>query len=348
MDTGLVPVPPILHFIWAGGTTPMPPAGVANVQDWLRANPTFTARIWVDAATDPGAAARYPGLTVVDITDGGVVTPEVRYELDSLWPNYGASSDLLRYAILERVGGFYIDCLDVFPLPGSPGLAAHPGLTDGFALHATPHTLAPDRPGAGTEAIVCSPDHPLMRDLAARARAAYHGRAWTHRALVYHVDPPPPRIAGPFGRWGDAPSVDFPAVVGRRARDTLALTGPGLAIDVLGPALRAHTTDGWARFAGDHSLNWAKAKVSPRAYAAALSATVGSILFEARNMSLFNPALHVEHTIWSVLLAEGGEVPTLRARIRADLFNHLRDHALFRIDPTRAGADDPLRQLVIR
>lgn len=54
-------------------------------------------------------------IIVKDIQEENMRDEYVRYEIDRLDPNYGSSSDLLRYNILHKYGGVYIDCTDVAP-----------------------------------------------------------------------------------------------------------------------------------------------------------------------------------------------------------------------------------------
>lgn len=53
-------------------------------------------------------------ITIKDITKEKMVSSNIRYEIDKIDPNYGASSDLLRYKILHTYGGAYFDT-DVSP-----------------------------------------------------------------------------------------------------------------------------------------------------------------------------------------------------------------------------------------
>lgn len=294
--------PKLLHFIWAGGTRAMPAEGLANVARWAEANPDFAVRVWIDEQSDPDARGKYPaGLTLCDIGDLAGPPVEVRYELDGLWPNFGASSDLLRYAILHRLGGVYIDCLDVFPGPLPLGQV----ITEGPLLfHVTRHAVGIAPEGPGTEAIACAPGHPVMAELLAAARASYDGREWISKLLCWSAPDPDDRV------WGRPQVVDVRELVRQRARDTLHLTGPGLVQRTLAPVpvmpARAVTLP------PAHALSWAPLAVVPLPYPRALAAAARSMRFEAERMRLWNLDAHVEQ----VMLSSGNDD---RARVSADL-----------------------------
>lgn len=124
----------IMHFIWAGQKRLMPDASVMTVLRWHVANPDFQVFIWVDKKTAPGywfdyymkrlkIVANYcfigdvvklDKIVFKDIEEEEISTPLVRYEIDRLRPNFGASSDILRIRALYKYGGFYADT-DVLP-----------------------------------------------------------------------------------------------------------------------------------------------------------------------------------------------------------------------------------------
>lgn len=372
-------VPKILHFIWAGGPDSMPEAGLANVAAWRAAQPDFEAWIWIDERSDPAARARYAArlgaVTVVDITAAGVALPEVRYELDALWPNHGAASDLLRYAILERFGGMYIDCLDVFPNPRVELGGARFSGADRDAgravfatelpaprllLHETRHAIGFDAEGPGTEAMVCTAGNPAMRRILEDARGAYRGRKWSHKLLTFRLDAAstPPRPAAPgdvlaraLHAWGRPLVTDTLDVVKQRARDTLDLTGPGRVLATLSAlgdrkehlqSEAAGAGGAWVTLPDHHALSWAPMRIVPLPYAEALERAVVAIAFEADAMQLLNLEVHVE-----LVRASAADAPA-RERVAQDLFERLaRDAARFLVEPRFAGAG-LLRQLVIR
>lgn len=133
-----------LHFIWAGGQKIMIQESRNAVIRWAKANPSFKVIVWIDLVTTPENALRYYFRDLLSGRDGVVniclkdittwleirndkdltncimnmtkvekhielAIPLVRYEIDRLDPNYGSSSDLLRYLILFYFGGAYFD-----------------------------------------------------------------------------------------------------------------------------------------------------------------------------------------------------------------------------------------------
>lgn len=142
-------IPPLAHFIWAGGEKLLEDEGVKIIARWINANKDikdFKAYLWIDKETvakDENVVERYialfkklgvnvydesntsekkqPYLILRDIKTNNLRDEHVAYEIDKLRPNYGSSSDLLRYRILATYGGFYCDCTDV--KPGKDSLA---------------------------------------------------------------------------------------------------------------------------------------------------------------------------------------------------------------------------------
>lgn len=131
-----ISIPKIIHVIWAGGTELMKPIGIQNVAQWARNNPEFEVWLWVDKTTtpskdimtyqkwfskvgienvyfdagilsDPSVEKIKPDISMTinaairirDINDQKINDEYIRYEIKKLQPNYGASSDLLRYKI---------------------------------------------------------------------------------------------------------------------------------------------------------------------------------------------------------------------------------------------------------
>lgn len=220
-------IPKLIHFIWAGGEKIMPHSALLNVANWARENPDFTVIIWVDSVTDPTVHEKYnkkftdlfsdqplTNIQIRDIHEYGFDLPEVRYELDSLWPNYGASSDLLRYAILHELGGAYFDCGDVYPNPLNPlgniqftDEDSHKAVFNEelsepkLLIHVTPHSaIRGAKEAPGTEAIICTPGHPKMQALLNTAQQSYDGMRWNHKLLQYEYVP----------RLGPAPTSTLP------------------------------------------------------------------------------------------------------------------------------------------
>lgn len=215
-------IPRIIHFIWAGGAKIMPVTGLTNVIAWAKANPDFAVKIWIDSKTDPECIAKYqdaftslggmpPNIIFNDIAEPGktISSDEIRYEIDHLCPNYGASSDMLRYNILFEEGGAYFDCMDVNPgrlvslmqtqLPdegvdANKSVFSTPLAEHHLLMHMTKHTAIRGVDEApGTEAMVCTPGNPDMRRIAEQAKDAYHRNdRWTYKRLPVSQAPGSP------------------------------------------------------------------------------------------------------------------------------------------------------------
>lgn len=175
-------IPKIIHFIWAGGTKILPKKNLKNIIEWKRRNPDFKIMLWVDYASTSELERRYHDLYLEIQQDGQrAVWPDwaevlifeniselqqspayniVRYEIDRFNPNYGVSSDLLRYTILFNHGGVYFDS-DVYP-------SNLPLQNDSiFGNDAAEHRLYIDTNSQGVgeignDALICTPHNPLM------------------------------------------------------------------------------------------------------------------------------------------------------------------------------------------
>src|SRR3990167_6014854 len=198
-------IPKIFHFIWAGGEKPIHEPNMYMILCWHLLNPDCELTIWVDPkTTNQKTIQAYPEkleelatqffqglqaekqnmtvyqeklqnlrekLTVKDINEF-IHTPDyldpVRYEIDQLYPNYGASSDLLRYRILEEKGGIYFD-FDIQPLQPLPTLI----------FYQTQHCLYLDANSQGSgyignDAIISTRANPMMRCIRDFSERNYH------------------------------------------------------------------------------------------------------------------------------------------------------------------------------
>jgi len=214
-----MPTPKNIHFIWAGGKRLLPPNNLAVIREWLAANPDFNVCLWVDEQTTPDVYQRYVDelgwgngpndnrLRLIDInTETGhnfndqafdqehaipvpsndqrafnqrIMAPHIRYGINRFHPNYGASSDLLRYAILAKYGGCYFDS-DV-----RPGINT---LEDSYGFDSNDPqfkvtTFSQGLADIGNDAFICTPGHNLMIDLANTARRNYSTKFYLHSGL---------------------------------------------------------------------------------------------------------------------------------------------------------------------
>lgn len=139
-----IELPKIIHFVWAGGSKQMPIANQRRVRDWANQHPEFQIYVWVDYTSasgntreeqkayvekeykkslelenpDLGLLASCNNVKLKDVFEDlynsntyadDLAYKFFRYEIDRLSPNYGASSDILRYKILYELGGVYFD-----------------------------------------------------------------------------------------------------------------------------------------------------------------------------------------------------------------------------------------------
>jgi len=213
-------IPKIIHFIWAGGQRKLPPMEVDVVTDWANQNPGFQIYLWVDKSTGTDDMVQHyttqfrergihvsegtgviasdlpidkpTPVVLLDVSSVHHTTPGgssssfrddfVAYEIDKPRPNYGASSDLLRYQILHEFGGAYFD-FDV--LPGALSLKAS-GLFTEVDQHVLYVDHYPQQPHAtaeqlrhfraemiGNDTFICTPKNPLMAGVARQSRDHY-------------------------------------------------------------------------------------------------------------------------------------------------------------------------------
>lgn len=169
-----MPITKKIHFIWAGGEKLLPEENVQRIKTWAAKHPDFETYLWVDKETTSKEKldqyyARYkfneaPKIVLVDITEEAVVDGYSRYHIDGLVPNYGASSDILRYSILSKYGGAYFDS-DVLATEDTKPLN-HDGLFDSSETEILRITQFTQNHNAiGNDAIICTPDHPFIIDL---------------------------------------------------------------------------------------------------------------------------------------------------------------------------------------
>lgn len=190
-------IPKVIHFVWAGGERQLPKKNLETVLDWAQRNSDFAVKIWVDPNSCSGGMRviieKYRStyhemldelttenqhisqididrFTFSDISQLNDVTDEyslkayalARREIDGLSPNYGLSSDLLRYAILYKEGGAYFDS-DVYP--GDVTLSGHAVFETNFAEDKVLLCVDPDSQGqqlVGNDAFICTSNNPQI------------------------------------------------------------------------------------------------------------------------------------------------------------------------------------------
>ena len=127
-------LPRLIHFVWAGGEVQMPRANLERVILWAIQHVDFKVFIWTDPSSifegmcaiqahfESAFGARVvSNIEIRDINKDLLSFAKVnfaesfiRYEIERLRPNYGASSDMIRYAALFIYGGAYFDS-DILP-----------------------------------------------------------------------------------------------------------------------------------------------------------------------------------------------------------------------------------------
>lgn len=81
-------IPKIIHFIWMGT---LPEKYIENIDDWKKKNPEHEVWVW----DDKKIAEFVPTMTNRDLFE--------------VAPRLGGKSDILRYEILKKYGGLYVD-----------------------------------------------------------------------------------------------------------------------------------------------------------------------------------------------------------------------------------------------
>ncbi len=202
-------IPKLIHFVWAGGNSPMKLQDLQVVAAWAIKNPDFKIKIWVDPKTFDGGMGKleeyyFSQLKIAyekekqlsvsieeikhmfslnDIRKEGICQENDKifdHEVDRLDPNFGASSDYIRYKILYKEGGVYIDSdvrpgednLSKLPIFNQP--ISHCLYVDHLSQRATIKnenlykifTIEPHPQygtwGVGNDTFICTKQNPLM------------------------------------------------------------------------------------------------------------------------------------------------------------------------------------------
>lgn len=126
-------IPKIIHQIWLGGSVPQ--KYKKYIDSIKEKNPEYEYRLWTDSAVD---------------------TFEMKNrKLFNACDNIGAKSDILRYEILERFGGIYLDT-DFLALKSFDSLLGFDffGGIGGQHIH---------KPEVFNGLIGCVPNHPVLK-----------------------------------------------------------------------------------------------------------------------------------------------------------------------------------------
>ena len=138
-------IPKIIHQIWLGSS--FPKAYVNWQKSWLRFNPDWEYRLWTDKEAN---AFEFDSKDIYNST-----------------VNLGAKSDILRYFILKKFGGLYIDtdfeCLCSFD-----------DLHSRFDFYTG--LIYSEHPYLGNGIIGCVPDHPIINLLCETISSPHHDK----------------------------------------------------------------------------------------------------------------------------------------------------------------------------
>ena len=130
-------IPRIVHRTWLGWTGPMPDQLVAYGESWSRHHPDWEMRLW----------------TAADLPD---LVPD---ELVQRCRSHAECSDLMRFELLRRHGGVYLDTDFECLRPLDPLLQG----VEAFAAWETDHRV-------GTAILGCVPGHPAFERAARESR----------------------------------------------------------------------------------------------------------------------------------------------------------------------------------
>ncbi|MEX0961471.1 MAG: glycosyltransferase [Simkaniaceae bacterium] len=152
LSEGEYKIPSEVHVIWLG-PKPFPQESVQNMRMWIAEHPSWTVHFW----TDRKRPSPVKGMLIHRVQDFQFEFLE-DYYLEST--NWGQKSDILRYEILNQLGGVYIDH-DANCVRSFDGL--HRGY-DFYACLEVPHTRVDQRSvTAGIGIIGSAPRHPVIQ-----------------------------------------------------------------------------------------------------------------------------------------------------------------------------------------
>jgi mannosyltransferase OCH1-like enzyme len=95
-------IPKVVHFIWVGPKS-FPEESVKNILSWRKYHPDWKFKFWTDSAERP---CPIPDMEKILVQDYDFDEVEKYMEQTTNW---GEKSDLMRFVIIYREGGFYAD-----------------------------------------------------------------------------------------------------------------------------------------------------------------------------------------------------------------------------------------------
>lgn len=187
--------PRILHFIWLGSA--LPAKYLSMIDTWKHHHPTWEVILWNDENTQ----------TFQFINESHF----------KLAPNFGMKSDILRYEVLSRYGGVYVD-IDYECIRSLDDVVIHCDFFVGFS-----HTEVVE---INNGLIGCVPRHPIMQllinDIAVQTtvQAVLKNDALADTIAMFMG-----------GGMIQQPAASTPAT--SSACDTISQTGPGLLTRII-------------------------------------------------------------------------------------------------------------------
>lgn len=327
-------IPQHIHFIWAGGTKIMSEGALKNILKWKQQNPRYAIYLWVDHTSHPELETEYQDqfaqlpqtelltssfifrdiaelrariaqLPMEDATTLSQVFEISRYEMTKSYPNYGKSSDLLRYLILYLEGGIYLDS-DVLPDQGDFSQCLAPQLG--------PHILWVDtnsqgQGAVGNDAFAVTLRHPFFLTV-------------LQSVLLNYITPFDESLAvngeTTFLReWLMPTTLYFLEDEHYRELSTIMQTGPRLIRDVL-DQYRARVdgefvpTEGFACFpftfkqvTSENTRSWLQPqRPNDKPYETCLMQAANAIQFEVNTLRWLRMVDHVQYILKHTLQAE--------------------------------------------
>ena len=300
-----------LHFVWAGGAKPMDDSNLETIAEWVGKNPDFQIYFWVDSQTELANNQTYYrqylenilakkginpivlGRTIIfrEISefkktqnDETNIYDYIRYEIDRLRPNFGASSDILRCAILYRYGGAYFDS-DVEP--GELSLTESGLFADtNDNTHRLYVTESQGTKAVGNDALICTQGHPLLIEILNLIKCNY-------RHDIYN-SPIFGKVTSSFYSHADPESstylYDAPSYINAL---TPIKTGPNCVRDILTafqknsvklPNVKVIKIDRLVQPCRDKGEKWKNANITTyKILAEAMESAIQSVQFELNN-----------------------------------------------------------------
>lgn len=94
-------IPKVIHFIWVGPND-FPKESIKNIRSWVKHHPDWSINFW----TDRERFLPHPNMELKLVQDFTFTKLENCFKESD---NYAEKSDLLRYEILHKEGGLYVD-----------------------------------------------------------------------------------------------------------------------------------------------------------------------------------------------------------------------------------------------